>query len=102
MDLVPDAILLIDGSTGMIKGVNDQASVIFGYSISELFGASIEMLVEEDSKIAHEALRQKFLTGARRRKVGHHPSLNAIRKNGLAILIDIGLTAMRPSPPPDA
>jgi PAS domain S-box-containing protein len=93
MDIAPEAILLANGRTGRIIKANHQASVIFGYTPRELLGASVEMLVPSDIQHVHAAYRKGFLHSVRKREMGYHPPIQAVRKDGSTVDMDIALTA---------
>lgn len=93
MDIAPEAILLVQGRTGEILQANNQAQIIFGYSAAELVGMSVEMLVPADQREIHVAYRKGFLSSVRKRALGYHPEIHALRRDGTTIELDIALTA---------
>jgi PAS domain S-box-containing protein len=93
MDISPEAILLINGRTGQIEQINNQAQVLFGYTKRELIGQAMEMLLEDDIKEIHVSYRQGFLNSVRKREMGYHPPIRAVAKDGRSIQLEIALTA---------
>lgn len=93
METAPEAILVVEGRTGIILRVNNQAVNLFGYTMRELIGASMEILVPDEIKNIHESYRLGFLNSVRKREMGYHPLINAICKDGGTVSLDIALTA---------
>jgi PAS domain S-box-containing protein len=93
MDIAPEAIVLANGRSGRILKANHQASVIFGYTLRELVGLPVEALVPSDLHDIHVKYRQGFLHNVRKREMGYHPPIQAVRKDGSLVELDIALTA---------
>lgn len=93
MDILPDAVLVVDGRSGKIQQANHEAARLFGYTLRELLGREMEMLVGADLRKIHVAYRQGFLNSVRKREMGYHPPILAVRKDGSEIRLDIALTA---------
>jgi len=93
MDTAPEAILVVDGRTGKILQVNNQTLLLLGYTMREMIGSSMEMLVPEELKDVHVSYRLGFLNSIRKREMGYHPLIQALRKDGSMIALDIALTA---------
>lgn len=97
MDIAPEAILIIDGRTGVIGKANNNAEILFGYSMKDLLGMSMESLVPEDKQEVHPLLRAGFLRSTRKREIGYHPPIFALRSDGSVLPIEIALTASQSS-----
>ena len=93
MDGSFQAILVVEGRSGLIRQVNENASRMFGYPKSELIGMKVESLVPSEQRQVHDAYRIGFLRSARKREMGYHPPIIAVRKDGSGVEIEIGLTA---------
>lgn len=93
MDTAPESIFVINGRTGKIEQVNNQALLLFGYTARELIGKEMELLVPDDLKTVHVAYRNGFLNSVRKREMGYHPPIHAMCKDGRTICLDIALTA---------
>lgn len=93
METAPEAILVIEGRTGKILRVNNQSVMLFGYTMRELIGASMEILVPDELKNIHESYRLGFLNSIRKREMGYHPLIQAVCKDGSTVALDIALTA---------
>ncbi|MGV3615116.1 MAG: PAS domain S-box protein [Fimbriimonas sp.] len=93
LDASPNAVLVINGTTGIIRQVNERASAMFGYSAGDLVGKSMEELVPAKFRSIHPAYRIGFLNNVRKREMGYHPPIVAIRRDGSEIEMAIALTA---------
>ena len=93
MDILPHAVLIIDGRNGRIKDLNDIASQMFGYSSAEMRELTVEDLVAESVRAIHHVYRLGFLTNTRKRAMGYHPPISGVRKDGSVVDMAIGLTA---------
>ena len=97
--LSPDAILLT-GTNGVIRTANDRASELFGYTLAELIGQPVEMLVPQRFRGRHPQHRENFAAHPRTRQMGAAMHLFARRKDGSEFPVDIMLKPMQtPSGP---
>lgn len=93
MDILAQAVLVVDGRTGRIKEFNNVASSLFGYSPKELLKMTVEDLVEESVREIHPTYRIGFLANVRKREMGYHPPIFGVCKNGAKVEMAIALTA---------
>lgn len=93
MDISPEAIFLVNGRSGRILKANNQAQQMLGYSPRELIGKSVEMLVPNHKRDIHVAYRNGFLNSVRKREMGYHPLIEALKKDGTTVQMEIALTA---------
>jgi PAS domain S-box-containing protein len=93
MSILPGAVLVVDGRTGVIKEINESASQLFGYSVQEFIGRSVEDLVPEELRAIHPRYRIGFLSSLRKRELGYHPPIFGVRADGSQIEVAIALTA---------
>jgi PAS domain S-box-containing protein len=87
----PNAILVVD-SSGRITRANPQAKDSFGYTISELLGHTVELLIPERFRQAHPAHRDHFNDQPRMRSMGAGLELYGLRKDGTEFPVDIMLS----------
>lgn len=87
----PVAMLVVDRS-GKVSLANAQTERLFGYSRTELVGQSVEKLVPPDVRARHPQQRDAFFAENRPRTLGHDHTLRAVRRDGVAIPVQIGLT----------
>lgn len=91
LEAAPDAILIVRPG-GTIALANRMAERTFGYDRAELVGQSIEMLVPETSRAHHASARAHYEGHPRVRAMGDLAALEAQRKNGSRIPIEISLS----------
>ena len=90
-ECAPDPILALDLS-GKIIMANQQAAVVFGYSLDEMIGSPIELLVPTAIREQHVAVRDGFIKTPHARPMGAGLSLSARRKDGSEVPVDIMLS----------
>jgi protein-histidine pros-kinase len=90
LDSAPDATLVVDRK-GAIVATNTLADTLFGYACDELVGRSLEVLLPERYRAAHQRHRQSFSEAARVRGMGSGLSLSACRKDGSEFPIEVSL-----------
>ncbi len=86
------AATLISDKNGRIVGVNRQVEVIFGYGRHELLGQSIDILVPARFREGHARHRAGFYSQPRTRPMGEPLDLQARRKDGTELPVDISLS----------
>ena len=92
-EFAPDALLVV-GADGRIIHANAQTERLFGYSPEELIGESIELLVPEGFRAAHQGHRNAFAAERRARTMGSGLELFARRKDGSQVPVDIQLSPL--------
>lgn len=90
IDSAPNAMVVIN-KEGRIEMVNVQTERLFGYARAELEGSAIEMLLPEQFRKHHPALRQVFFNASQSRPMGKGRDLYARRKDGSEFPVEIGL-----------
>jgi PAS domain S-box-containing protein len=86
-----DVGLLVVDSEGKIEISNASIEKMLGYDKNELVGSKVEKLLPVDKQEEHSALRQAFMRDPRSRKMGEGRELEALRKDGTTIPVEIGL-----------
>lgn len=94
MGISLEAVMLIDARTGKILKANQLVQEVFGYRPSELVGEPMERLVQEDVAGIHVAFRHGFLRSARKRELGYHPPIFAVKKDGSLVEVAVALAAI--------
>ncbi len=90
-EAAPDAILIVRPG-GIIALANKMAERMFGYDRSELVGQPIEMLVPHRQRTEHAVQRAGFQSAPRVREMGRIAELEALRKNGHTVPVEISLS----------
>ncbi|MBF0484776.1 MAG: PAS domain S-box protein [Candidatus Omnitrophica bacterium] len=96
-DSAQDAIIMMDPH-GLISFWNPAAERILGYSAKEAIGKNLHrFLVHERFHAAHDAAYTEFLRTGLGAAVGKTLELQAIRKDGVEISVDLSLSASKRS-----
>ena len=93
LEAAPDAILGVEDS-GAIAFVNAQVVELFGYGREELIDQPVEMLVPQDTRGAHGALREGYQAAPRVRPMGEGRNLRGLRKDGTEFPVEISLSPL--------
>jgi PAS domain S-box-containing protein len=86
----PDSIVVVDGN-GIIRKVNQQTEVLFGYMREELIGQRVELLIPDRFKKIHRQHRRNYFGDPRPRKMGIGLELFASNQGGREFPVDIML-----------
>ncbi len=97
VESAPSGLLMTD-QLGNIVLVNRQVEVMFGYPREELLGKPVHMLVPHRLRERHPAYRESFMADPRVRAMGAGRDLYGVRKDGVEVPVEIGLT---PVPTPE-
>src|SRR5271157_4315772 len=89
----PDAIVVVDVQGRLVWG-NQQAEQLFGYGRAELLGQTVELLLPDGVQKVHLAHRASFMENPRTRRMGVGLNLNARRRDGATIPVEISLTPL--------
>ena len=89
----PDGVVIVD-EDGVIVYANNQAEVLFGYTVGELVGKHVELLVPERIARAHVAMRAGYVRDPETRPMGTGRDLQARRKDGRTFPVDVSLAAV--------
>lgn len=84
--------ILLTNSKGQIILVNPAADKIFGYSIDEMNGNHIEMLLPKDIREKHVGLRDGFHKDPKNREMGSGRDLYARKKDGSVFPVEVSLS----------
>ena len=93
----PDATIGVD-SNGRIELLNAQAEKLFGWTVEELLGEQIEVLVPEMDRERHGKHRAGYVADPQSRPMGAGLQLSARRKDGTTFPAEISLSAVREEP----
>jgi PAS domain S-box-containing protein len=93
-DASPDALLICDGQGSIVMG-NQRVESLFGYTMDELLGQRVEVLLPVRDQASHPALRNAFVTAPTSRPMGAGRCLKARRKDGSEYDVEISLSPIR-------
>jgi PAS domain S-box-containing protein len=91
LEAVPDALVGMDHA-GVIRFVNRQTELLFGYDRGDLIGAPLEILVPESLRAIHEVHRQGYVAVPFTRTMGADLELRGRRRDGTQFPVDIALS----------
>lgn len=94
VDSAPNAMILVNRQ-GLITLVNQQAIALFGYADTEMLGQPVEMLLPDEARGHHGALRDSFFANPQARYMGAGRDLSARRKDGTAFPVEVGLNPIQ-------
>ena len=81
---------------GAVSDWNPQAETIFGWSRSEAIGRPLgELIIPELLRDAHKAGLQRFLRTGHRKILGRRLELDALRRDGKEIKVELSITGLR-------
>jgi two-component system sensor histidine kinase DevS len=93
IEAAPDGIVMID-ATGTIVLVNRQTEELFGYDRVDLLGKSVEILLPERYRHAHQEHRARYRAEPRTRPMGAGMSLLGRKRDGTEFPIEISLSPL--------
>jgi len=89
----PDGIVVVDAA-GLIRLVNRQAEVLFGWPRGDLVGRPVEVLVPDRVRDAHPDHRARYASSPRTRPMAAGLELTAKRADGTEFPVDISLSPL--------
>jgi PAS domain S-box-containing protein len=93
LESAPDAVVIVD-SRGMIRIVNRQTELLFGYPRQELVGVAVEVLMPGRFRAVHVGHRDDYSAHPRTRPMGIGLDLFGRRKDGTEFPVEISLSPM--------
>jgi len=94
LESASQAILSVD-SSGKIVLANHRAEEMFNYTRDELVGASIEMLLPESRRGAHEQHRERYFGQPRVRPMGIGMELSGRKRCGIEFPVEVSLSSVQ-------
>ena len=93
-EAAPNGMIVVD-QAGAIVFFNAQIEKLFGYSREELIGQTVELLIPEQFRTTHAALRDQFEKNRQPRPMGAGRDLCGRRKDGSEFPVEIGINPFR-------
>ncbi len=91
IDSCPDGLLLIDAD-GTIRLANPVAASLFGHSVDEMLGSSVDELVPSEFRATHSRRRQEFTAAPSSRPMGTGLELFAQHASGEMFPVEVSLS----------
>ena len=86
----PDALIVAD-ALGVIVLANPAAASLLGYSVAELVGLNVDVLVPNAIRPRHSAYRDAYAHDPQPRPMGTGIELVAKRRDGSEVVVEIAL-----------
>jgi two-component system sensor kinase FixL len=99
MDAAVDAVVVIDHH-GVIMGINESTSRMFGYRTDELLGENVRLLMPEPDRSAHDGYIARYLRTREPRVIGIGREVTARRRDGTIFPIRLSVGQVADSVPP--
>ncbi len=96
LDAAPNAMVMVD-SAGVINFANAPTATVFGYSLGELIGQPIEILIPGRFRDRHAGYRKSFHSEPSTRAMGAGRDLFGRRKDGSEFPVEVGLNPIHTS-----
>ena len=90
---VVDGIITID-EQGTINFVNPAVTKIFGYSINELLGHNVKMLMPEPDRQQHDGYLHAYMTSGNAKIIGNGREVIGKRRDGTVFPLELAVNAM--------
>jgi two-component system sensor kinase FixL len=81
LETVPDAMVVIDDRGGILL-FSTAAERLFGYTVDEVYGRNVSMLMPSPYREAHDSYLARYLTTGERRIIGIGRIVVGLRKDG--------------------
>jgi PAS domain S-box-containing protein len=94
VDAAPAAMLMVD-QRGMIVLTNALTEQFLGYTRDEIIGQPLDRLVPPRFRERHPEYRKEFFSEPRQRPMGAGRELYALRKDGVEVPVEIGLSPIQ-------
>lgn len=88
-----DGVLVVNAQMDILA-VNEQGASMFGYSVDELTGLNVDVLIPEAVRAAHRHVAGAYVAMPVGRSMGHRPTLRGIRRDGGEVLVQITLSPL--------
>ncbi|MDP3976717.1 MAG: PAS domain S-box protein [Pseudomonas sp.] len=94
LDNVLDAIVTID-ELGCIETFNHAAEEVFGYSLAQVVGHNVSLLMPEPERSAHDGYLARYRQTGETRLIGTVRELTGLRRNGESFAMELAVSQIR-------
>ncbi len=95
LETAVDAIITIDGR-GIIQTVNSATVRMFGYSVEEMYGRNVKMLMPSPYREEHDGYIDNYRRTGKRRIIGIGREVEAQHKDGRVFPVDLAVSEVEP------
>lgn len=88
-----DAIIVID-ERGLIQAFNPSAERLFGYTVSEVIGRNVSMLMPSPDRERHDGYVRHYLTTGEQKIIGIGREVTALKKDGTHFPVHLSVGEM--------
>lgn len=88
-----DAIIVID-DRGLIQASNPGAERLFGYTVSEVVGRNVSMLMPSPDRERHDGYMRHYLTTGEQKIIGIGREVTALKKDGTRFPVHLSVGEM--------
>jgi two-component system sensor kinase FixL len=93
LDTVPEAMIVID-ERGLMQSFSSAAERLFGYSVGEVAGRNIKMMMPASYRDNHDAYLGRYLRTGEKRIIGIGPVVVGERKDGSTFPMELAVGEM--------
>jgi two-component system sensor kinase FixL len=93
LETVPDAMIVIDPK-GVIQSFSATAIRLFGYTVEEVVGRNVSMLMPRPYRGQHDAYLRRYATTGERRVIGTGRVVSGQRKDGTTFPMELSVGEM--------
>ena len=93
LEAAPNPMVVVDGD-GIMVLANRAAQELFDYTVEEMVGQSVELLVPRSARPLHQNLRSGYMDRPGARPMGVQRDLRALARDGREIPVEVGLSPL--------
>ena len=91
---VPDAIVVAN-QAGVVVQCNPAVAQIFGYTVEELMGQNVRVLMDSEQSASHDGHLQRYLQSGQKRMINQPRLLQGCRRDGRAFPVRLTISETR-------